>query len=327
MRGEDSGNYAAFFADYEGLKHLSNSSDSDTTYDNPDEREAAISISYLINQAFLYKVTGNNIHTPYVHDNENALMKTAIKLSKAQPTVISPDHDLLTAAEQFFIEDRYSNYQFQGILPDTGASEFSTAGKGQFLALQREDPLITLDTRQAGIAQVKFGKGDAMESIGSVNVKTPIGKIIFHILKAFTPFLMSLRNMDRLKVYVNNVTNEILFTNGKRRAFLIRKWGHPWFYVSKLESAAFLTNIKLRKLYRWFGHPATDRLCKMLERAGYNIHRNELKVIEKFCNYCQMKNSKSLRFKFTIKNDCEFNYKIFVNVLHLISKLVLHIID
>jgi hypothetical protein len=197
------------------------------------------------------------------------------------------------------------------------------AGKGQFLALQREDPLITLDTHQADIAQVKFGKGDAMESIGSMNVKTPIGKIIFHILKAFTPFLISLRDMDRLKIYVNNVTNEILFTNGKRRTPLIRKWGHPWFYVSKLESAAFLTNVELRKLHRRFGHPATDRLCKMLERAGHNIHRNELKVIEKFCNYCQMKSFKPLRFKFTIKNDYEFNYEIFVNMLHLISKPVL----
>jgi hypothetical protein len=84
-----------------------------------------------------------------------------------------------------------------------------------------------------------------MEFIGSVNVKTPIGKIIFHILEAFTPFLISLRDMDRLKVYVNNVTNEILFINGKRRASLIRKWGHFWFYVSKLESAAFLTDIDL----------------------------------------------------------------------------------
>jgi hypothetical protein len=187
--------------------------------------------------------------------------------------------------------------------------------------------LITLDTRQAGVAQVKFGKSDAMESIGLVNVKTLIRKIIFHILKAFTLFLMSLRDMDRLKIYVNNVTNKILFINGKRRAFLIRKWGHPWFYVSKLESAAFLTDVKLRRLYRRFGHPATDRLCKMLERAGHDMHRNELKVIEKFCNYCQMKSFKLLRFKFTIKNNCEFNHEIFVNVLYLISKPVLYTVD
>jgi hypothetical protein len=49
MQNKNSGNHAAFFADCEDLKHLSNSSDSDNTYDNPDDREAIISISYLMN--------------------------------------------------------------------------------------------------------------------------------------------------------------------------------------------------------------------------------------------------------------------------------------
>jgi hypothetical protein len=49
MRGKDPGNYAAFLADCESSKHLSNSSNSDNTYDNPNDRETAISISYLIN--------------------------------------------------------------------------------------------------------------------------------------------------------------------------------------------------------------------------------------------------------------------------------------
>jgi hypothetical protein len=42
MRGKDLGNYAAFFADCEGLKHLSNNLNNDNTYDNPNDREAAI---------------------------------------------------------------------------------------------------------------------------------------------------------------------------------------------------------------------------------------------------------------------------------------------
>jgi hypothetical protein len=112
VRDEDPGNYAAFLADCEDPKHLSNNSNSDNTYDNPDDREAAISINYLMNQAFLYKITGNNIYIFYVYDNENALMKITTRFSKAQPTVISPDHDLLTAAEQFFIKNRYSNHRF-----------------------------------------------------------------------------------------------------------------------------------------------------------------------------------------------------------------------
>jgi hypothetical protein len=48
MRGENSGNYAAFFADCKGSKHLSNNLDSDSTYDDPNDRKTAISISYLM---------------------------------------------------------------------------------------------------------------------------------------------------------------------------------------------------------------------------------------------------------------------------------------
>jgi hypothetical protein len=49
MRGEDSGNYVIFFADCENPEHLSNNSNSDNIYDNPNDRETAISISYLMN--------------------------------------------------------------------------------------------------------------------------------------------------------------------------------------------------------------------------------------------------------------------------------------
>jgi hypothetical protein len=58
-----------------------------------------------------------------------------LKLSGASGTDPPSDCDRVTAAAQFFLEDRYSIHRFQGILPDTGASEFSTAGKKQFLAL------------------------------------------------------------------------------------------------------------------------------------------------------------------------------------------------
>jgi hypothetical protein len=147
--------------------------------------------------------------------------------------------------------------------------------------------------------------------------------IIFHVLKAPTPFLICFRNMNRLKVYFNNTINEIAFANGRLRASIIRKWGYFWFFVSKLESAAFFTNGELKRLHRRFGYSATDKLCILLERAGYEDYREAFIVIEKFCYYCQMKNPKLRRFKFIFRNDCEFNYEIFVNMLYLIFLLVL----
>jgi hypothetical protein len=173
------------------------------------------------------------------------------------------------------------------------------------------------------MARVKFGNSESVELIEFVNVKTPIGTITFHVLKALTPFLICLRNMNRLKVYFNNTTNKIAFANDRLRASIIRKWGHFWFFVSKLESAAFFTNGELKRLHRRFGHPATDKLCTLLKRAGYENHREALIVIEKFCHYCQMKSPKPRRFKFILRNDCEFNHKIFVNVLYLIFLPVL----
>jgi hypothetical protein len=58
-----------------------------------------------------------------------------LKLPEASGTNPPLNCDRVTAAAQFFFKDRYSIYRFQGILPDTGVSKFSTAGKKQFLAL------------------------------------------------------------------------------------------------------------------------------------------------------------------------------------------------
>jgi uncharacterized paraquat-inducible protein A len=127
--------------------------------------------------------------------------------------------------------------------------------------------------------------------LGFIVIIIPIGKIVFYILDASISFLFSLKDMDRLKVYLNNVTNEIVFTDGKRRASVIRKWGHPWFFISKLESALYLTDIELKRLHRRFGHSATDRLCKLLKRAGHKKHRSKLEKIEKFCHQCQINDS------------------------------------
>ena len=46
--------------------------------------------------------------------------------------------------------------------------------------------------------------------IKSVTVKTPISLVDFYIVKADTPFLLYLADIDRLQVYYNNVTDTIV---------------------------------------------------------------------------------------------------------------------
>jgi hypothetical protein len=92
-------------------------------------------MNYLMNQAFLYKVTGSNAYTSYDHAGGDDHAKAQLKLPGASGTDPPSDCDQVTAAAQFFLKDRYSIHRFRGILPDTGASEFLTTGKKQFLAL------------------------------------------------------------------------------------------------------------------------------------------------------------------------------------------------
>jgi hypothetical protein len=71
---------------------------------------------------------------------------------------------------------------------DSGASRVLTAGEPQFHALQKLDLDARLDWTKAGEHRICFGKGLAL-SKGVVEIKTPLGRIVFHVVPANTLFL------------------------------------------------------------------------------------------------------------------------------------------
>jgi hypothetical protein len=73
-------------------------------------------------------------------------------------------------------------------MPNTGAAGISTAGEPQFLALQKQDLLISLDRTTARDNQIRFGKGTAMAT-GTTTIRTPLRLITFYIVTANTLFL------------------------------------------------------------------------------------------------------------------------------------------
>ncbi len=70
-----------------------------------------------------------------------------------------------------------------------------------------------------------------------------------------------------------------------------------------------------------------NKLHKLLIQTGHDIEYKIIKMINKFCHYCQIKGEASQRFKFTLKKDVDFNYKIIVDIMYLDGKPVLHTID
>ncbi|KHJ35195.1 hypothetical protein EV44_g3845 [Erysiphe necator] len=205
---DDDSNYAQYLADYEENELDSYISEDDDDDPSSDSYEFMQNIgAYFTDASFIHRLTGEDVFT--------------------KPKDI-PNYF-------FTIDDRFTAQVLQGIMPDSGALNLSTISKAQYLALKREDPSVHLKTSNAGQANIQFGPGKLVSSIGAVNLVTAIGNITFHILNTPTRFLLCLKDMENLKVNFNNITNELV--QGANRIPLIRKWGHAWFHLRRTENA------------------------------------------------------------------------------------------
>ena len=133
-------------------------------------------------------------------------------------------------ASDFFayvVSDRYTSDEFYEIMIDTDAFKYSIVGYGQYLAYKTINDDATINSIKGGAIYVQFEIG-FISSIRFINIATPIDRIEFHIVKADTPFLLCLADLDRLKIYFNNVEN-VLISENKQTFSMIRRFGHSFF--------------------------------------------------------------------------------------------------
>lgn len=314
----DTAYFQSFLAQYEGLENLEDNDVNETEEllrtmeieDYPAEQyltefgnvEGTCTVAVLNDQSALHSITRSDIF------NEPQTHKPQIR-------------------EIFSFDDRYSEQIFHGIMPDTGAAGVSTAGESQVRALQRLDDSIKIDKSTAGEHTIRFGKGTAV-SLGTVRVQTPLGLITFCVVPTNTPFLLCIEDMDKLGVKLDNLHN--LLVQGEKRVPVIRKWGHPWLLLNQREKSiawSHLTEVELRQLHRRFGHPSVRRLLRILQRAGQEVEKKAIKHLTKYCHHCQMNQNSPGRFKFSLKDDFDFNFSVIVDVLYLNGKPVLQVVD
>ena len=145
--------------------------------------------------------------------------------------------------------------------------------------------------------------------------------------------------MDKHRAFFNNISNQViqLQTQPTQRHPVIRRYGHAfllWYtsaYTLATESPAlnpcYLTDVKLWRLHRHFGHLSVHRLHQLLERSGYNMELEALHYLTKYCKQCQKHGQSSSRFAFTLKDDLDFNYNVIIDIMYIKSKPVLHLVD
>jgi hypothetical protein len=134
------------------------------------------------------------------------------------------------------IFDRYISEKFYEMMIDSSASTKSTAEYEQYLAFKKHNIDLTIDLNffKTETMNVQFDIKSA-SSIKSLIIDISFEIMKFHVIKADTSFLLSLADMNRLKVYFNNVINsliQMINTNEilrKKKSFsVIRRFDHEF---------------------------------------------------------------------------------------------------
>jgi hypothetical protein len=73
-----------------------------------------------------------------------------------------------------------------------------------------------------------------------------------------TLFLLCLQDMDKMGIFFNNITNQIIFPGGSYP--VVRAYSHPFLVWGSKTVSAYLTEPELCQLHRRFGYPTVERL-------------------------------------------------------------------
>jgi hypothetical protein len=133
--------------------------------------------------------------------------------------------------------DRYIFEKFYEMMIDSNASTKSIAEYDHYLAFKNHkiDSFIDLNHIKTETVNVQFDIESA-SSIESLIIDISFEVMKFHVIKTNTSFLLSLIDMNRLKVYFNNVTNSLIqmmktfdeILRKKKNFSVIRRFDHEF---------------------------------------------------------------------------------------------------
>ncbi|RAL65012.1 hypothetical protein DID88_001120 [Monilinia fructigena] len=254
--------------------------------------------------------------------------KVAIALNNAASV------HMMTAEICVAEQERYNADEFMGIMIDTGASRRSTVGYNQYLAWKAIEN-TEYNPATAGQANVTYGIGSTT-SIGSFWMKLPFGDVEWNVMRADTPFLFCLADMDRFKFKYDNIDDVAITPHMILPVY--RRFAHPFLtWKVKLQNViqhsiddgeCLLTEVELRRIHRRFGHPSARKFYKVLKRSGHDEDFEAIKQLTKFCHHCQLHSKSPGRFKFSLPDkDYNFNHSVLVDVLYIDRDPILRVVD
>ncbi|KAH8892691.1 hypothetical protein GQ53DRAFT_646741, partial [Thozetella sp. PMI_491] len=71
---------------------------------------------------------------------------------------------------------------------------------------------IILDTSRAREVYIKFSSKTLISFIRSIKLDIPVSQVIFYIVNILTPFLLYLKDIDKLRIKLYNIYNKLVST-------------------------------------------------------------------------------------------------------------------
>jgi hypothetical protein len=295
-------------------------------------KNAQMMITNLANRSLSHFLI-NNLHICMNDDQTSDDLQTDLKMIYSSDFVhiCMKNIDFFT----YIIIDRYTSEMFYDIMIDSKASIRLIVDYEQYLAFIK-NIFIDLNRIKTNAVNVQF-EIESISSIESLIIDISFELMKFHVIKANTSFLLSLADMNRLKIYFNNVENILFMIIKNRNLSIIRRFDHDFllwenflhFYIIQFFELNFcyLIDVELRQLHKRFDHSFITKLHDLLKRFYHEMKKAILKKLTKFCTFCQKYAKSSERFKFTLRDEINFNYSVIVNVMYIDNNLILHVVD
>jgi hypothetical protein len=157
------------------------------SFDFVENANAEIIITNLVNRSLNHFLINNlhiNMKTTHFSDLVHICMKNI---------------DLFT----YIIIDRYTSEMFYDIMIDSKASIQSIVDYEQYLTFIKNTS-IDLNRTKTNAVNVQF-EIESISSVESLTIDTSFELMKFHVIKTNISFLLSLADMNRLKVYFNKL--------------------------------------------------------------------------------------------------------------------------
>ena len=213
---------------------------------------------------------------------------------------------------------------------DTGAAK-SVIGLSQAHAYCREYRIPFAPTTST--SRFIFGDQECA-SLGKLNILVPCPgtdlKVCVDIVQPSVPLLLGIDTLDKHKLNVLSVENELHSVVFGWTLPLIRQQGHLYLKWHP-PSETFYSRQQLYRLHQHLFHPSAEKLLNLLKRANpENLPadtKHLLKDISKSCHACQVYSSKPIHFQIRDPASIVFNHEIQLDLMYLHGKPVLHIVD